>query len=95
MYDSAINTSPIRSDPVPVLAFVKNGQERIFPIGKKCYSMGIINCTPDSFFRSHLQKNPSDSSYSIDHAISQAKQFLDKKIDFIDLGGRFCFGEFL
>lgn len=86
MYDSAITQSPIRSDPTPVLAFVKNGKEKIFPIGKKCYSMGIINCTPNSFFRSHLQKNKNE--YSVDAAVQQAKEFLDKKVEFIDLGGK-------
>ena len=41
--------------------------------------MGILNMTPDSFF--------SNSRYSIDDALKQAKSMIENGANWIDIGG--------
>ena len=54
--------------------------KREFDTGNKCYIMGILNVTPDSF---------SDGGMwtSLDNALRHAEQMVEEGVDIIDVGG--------
>ena len=51
--------------------------------GARTYVMGILNLTPDSFSGDGLltEKN------ALDHALAQARSFIDQGVDILDVGG--------
>jgi dihydropteroate synthase len=53
---------------------------RSLDFAHKTYVMGILNCTPDSFF-------PSSRSETIKDALKTAHEMIDAGVDIIDLGG--------
>jgi dihydropteroate synthase len=50
-----------------------------FSWGTRCYVMGILNISPDSF--------SGDGVSDTDHAVAQARRFADAGADIIDVGG--------
>jgi dihydropteroate synthase len=54
--------------------------ERVLDFGRKTYVMGILNCTPDSFF-------PSSRSATVKDALKTAHEMIESGVDIIDVGG--------
>ena len=53
---------------------------RVLDFSKKTFVMGILNCTPDSFY-------PDSRKVSVDEAVRGAKDMIDSGVDIIDIGG--------
>lgn len=54
-----------------------------FQWGRRCYVMGILNVTPDSFSGDGL----ADDADRVARAVAQARQFLADGADILDVGG--------
>ncbi|MDR2495069.1 MAG: dihydropteroate synthase [Spirochaetaceae bacterium] len=55
-------------------------RERVLPLGKKTYIMGILNVTPDSF-------SDGGQFFTIERAVEQAHRMIEEGADIIDIGG--------
>jgi dihydropteroate synthase len=54
--------------------------ERVLDFGRKTYVMGILNCTPDSFF-------PTSRATTVKDALKTAHEMIEAGVDIIDVGG--------
>src|SRR2546425_1900822 len=54
--------------------------QRSLPYGERTLVMGVLNVTPDSF-------SDGGQFFSVDRAVSQARQMVEEGADIIDVGG--------
>ena len=55
--------------------------------GSRTYIMGILNMTPDSFSGDGILSSSGIGNNDIDHALAQARIFLESGADILDVGG--------